>query len=191
MGRFQSKVSGYVDLVSASYACNTTGSITLITTIPQGTSVVSRVGKRILIKSIQLRGRVEADTAATIAPWAFMLVYDKRPTGALPAITDILVSISSQSLNNDDNSGRFQILHRQDGVTIGNNTTPTVGTEAVTVNTFVKVNKASVYKAGTTGAIAEIEQGAIYLVTVGTIAAGTADANLVAAFRTRFRDVTG
>jgi hypothetical protein len=46
-----------------------------------------------------------------------------------------------------------------------------------------------VYKAATTGAINDIEEGALYLVTVGNIAAGTAAANTSSAFRLRFKDV--
>ena len=49
--------------------------------------------------------------------------------------------------------------------------------------------KPVVYKAAGTGAIGDIEEGALYLVTVGQVAAGTAAAAMRVAFRLRFLDV--
>ena len=45
------------------------------------------------------------------------------------------------------------------------------------------------YKAAGTGAIGDIEQGALYLITVGDNAAGNTDSDAILAFRTRFLDV--
>jgi len=42
-----SRETGYVDLAVANYALDTTGSIVLLATVPQGTSVQQRVGKKI------------------------------------------------------------------------------------------------------------------------------------------------
>lgn len=187
-----SRETGFVDLAAATYACNATGSITLVATIAQGASVNQRVGKKIVLKSVQVRGQVvgNATTAATNAAW--MLVYDRRPTGSLPAITDVLVSASAISFTNDANSGRFQILKRWNCSVIGNVATAGQQTEAsaYTVDEFVRLRGLPVnYKAAGTGAIGDIEQGALYLITVGDTAAGTADADAILAFRTRFLDV--
>lgn len=182
--------TGYVDLALASYGLDTTGSIVLIPTVAQGASVNQRVGKKIMWKSLQCRGTMNARTAAVANDVAFMIVYDKRPTGALPSITDILVSANSSAFNNDSNSGRFRILKRVDQVLIGNTTTPATGQEEKDCSFFLDLKGLPcVYKAATTGAIADIEEGALYLVTVGDNAAGTAAAYLSAGFRTRFVDV--
>ena len=50
-------------------------------------------------------------------------------------------------------------------------------------------SKPVVYKAAGTGAIGDIEEGALYLVTIGQVAAGTAAAAARLAFRLRFLDV--
>jgi len=121
-----------------------------------------------------------------------MLVYDRRPTGALPVITDILVTASPQSFLNDTNSGRFNILRRWDWTFVGNNTTAGQSTAKTSYifNEFVNLRgKKGIFKAAGTGAIGDIEQGAIYLVTVGNAAAGTTDADLAVGIRTRFIDV--
>lgn len=188
-----SKPTGYVDLAVATYAMNTTGSITMIATVPQGTSVNSRVGKRIRWNSIQIRGYVSSDSTTVQCNGALLLVYDKRPTGSLPAITDILVSVNQNSFNNDDNSGRFKIIRRWDWAFIGNNTTAGQQTDSTVraLNEYVKLKDMCVYKTGTTGVIAQIEQGALYAITVGNVAAGTGDANAGIGYRVRFTDVLG
>lgn len=190
-----SKETGFVDTALASYNMDTTGSIVLIPTIAQGASVNQRIGKKIVLKSLQARGQVFNGSTGSINDVAFLIVYDKRPTGSLPAITDILVTATAASMNNDANSGRFQILKREDFLLVGNITgTPATQslteTSAMSADFFLDLKmKPEVFKAAGTGAIGDIEEGALYLVTVGSIAAGTAAATLSIAFRTRFVDV--
>lgn len=186
--------TGFVDLAAAAYAFDTTGSITLIATIPQGTTVNTRVGKKAVYRSIQMRGYCFNGTTATYNDCAIIMVYDRRPTGVLPAITDVLVSSTSYSMNNDVNSGRFQIVRRFDFELIGN-ITGVIATQQITessaksVDAFVSItNKPIVFKALGTGAIADIEEGALYMITVGNTNAGTGAANLAVGFRIRFQD---
>ena len=183
--------TGYVDLASASYACDTTGSITLLATIAQGASVEQRIGKKVMLKSLQARGDLRQGTTAVVNDVAFMIVYDKRPGGALPAITDILESVNPKAMNNDNNASRFSILKRVDKVLIGD-TSSAVDTNSATacdVTFFLPINRHSIFNAAGTGAIGDIDEGALYLVTVGGTAAGTAAATLTVAFRTRFLDM--
>lgn len=179
-----------VDTGIATYAMNTTGSIALLTTIAQGVAQNQRVGRKIQVRSIQVRGNIKADSATTTTRGTWMIVYDKRPTGSLPAITDILESANSVAFTNSTNVGRFQIVCRKDYSIIGNDTTAGQQTDKThyAVDKFIKLNKPVVYKAAATGAIADIEQGAFYIVTVGSSAAGTGDADCVIAFRVRFID---
>ena len=157
-------------------------------TIAQGASVNQRIGKKAVIKSIQVRGECVADSTTLNSMASLIIVYDRRPTGSLPSITDVLVSANANSMNNDVNSGRFKILRRLNYVTIGNNATAGQGTAATAyfIDEYFKVNKPIIFKAAGTGAIANIEEGAIYAITVGNQAAGTADANFNVGYRTRF-----
>lgn len=185
------KEDGYVDLAVASYNMDTTGSIALIATVPQGSSVSQRVGKKILWKSMQIRGNVYAGTTAIIPTGTWMIVYDRRPTGSLPAITDILVSANQNSFTNDSNAGRFKILKRMDYQFVGAGNVGTSSDPADVVNEYLKLkNLPCVFKAAGTGAIADIEEGALYLITVGSNAAGaTSGAQAGLAFRVRYVDV--
>jgi len=187
-----SRETGFVDLAAANYNLDTTGSIVLIATVPQGASVNQRVGKKIILKSLQCRGNCVANGTAIANDVAVLIVYDKRPTGALPAITDILVTATPQAFNNDANSGRFTILKRMDFTLLGNPLNATTITETTMRDAtfFLPLNNLPVaYKAAATGAIGDIEQGALYLVTVGNNVAGTTAATAALAFRTRFLDI--
>lgn len=190
------KETGYLDTAAATYGLDTTGSITLLNAVPQGASVEQRVGKKIVMKGLQCRGAMNNGSTAILNDVAFLIVYDKRPTGVLPSITDILESVNPNSMNNDNNSGRFMILKRHDDVLIGNASVTGAVANALTEATIKSADwwldlksKPVVYKALGTGAIADIEEGALYLVTIGGTAAGTAAASATLAFRMRFLDI--
>lgn len=187
--RVIAKESGFIDVASNTYACDTTGTITLLNAIPQGASVNQRVGKRVILKSLQARGALQSGTTTVIADTTVLIIYDRQPGAALPAITDILDTINSRSFNNDGNSDRFKIVRRFDNLMLGNTTAPTTGREGVNFDEFIDLKgMPTVYKALGTGAIADISSGALYLVTVGNLAAGTTAGILVSGFRTRFID---
>lgn len=189
---YPGKESGFFDLALTTLALNTTGTIVLANTIVQGVATNQRVGKKIQLSSLQIRGNAQADNTTLLALGAIMLVYDRRPTGALPAITDILVTADANSFTNDANTGRFKILKRWQFSLVGNNATAGQATDSsqYSIDDYLPIkNKQTVYKAAGTGAIADIEEGAIYLVGVGNQVAGTADGNANIAIRTRFYDV--
>lgn len=184
----------YVDQPAAVYAANTTGTIALIATIAQGATVNQRVGKKAMYKSIQIRGSCSADSATTTCKATMLLIYDRRPSGTpptLPAITDILTSVNSNAFMNDNNTSRFRVLRRLDFYLCGNNVGAGQQTSSsgFAVDEYVKLNKQVVFNSLGTGVIADIDEGALYCVTVGDQAAGIADGNFNLAFRTRFVDV--
>ena len=69
---------------------------------------------------MQIRGTVQANATTVSNNSAWLIVYDRRPTGSLPAITDVLSSATAISFTNDANSGRFQILKRWNDTILGN-----------------------------------------------------------------------
>lgn len=179
----------YVDLAAATYALNTTGTITLIATIAQGASVNQRIGKRAFYKSILCRGSMSSGSTTTISDATLMIIYDKRPTGALPLVTDVLTSISPNAFMNDNNTGRFEVIRRWDPVFAGNSATPSTGLEVQNFDHFIPLKKRPiVFESAGTGAIGDIDQGALYFITMSSIAAGTAAPTSFIAFRTRFTE---
>lgn len=181
----------FVDTAAASREMSTTGAISLLATIAQGAAQTQRIGRKIVLKSIQVRGSVYTGTTTVTSKVSWIIVYDKRPTGVLPAITDILVTANSNSMTNSENVGRFQIVARKDYAMVGN--TGTAGQQdsktMYNVEKFIKIRKPMVFKSAGNGAIGDIEQGALYIVTVGDQATGTSDCSAYLGFRTRFLDV--
>ena len=198
-GRVASKETGFVDVALATYGLDTTAGTTnvvLLNTVAQGATVNQRVGKKIVMKGLQCRGNIQNNSAALVNDVAYMIVYDKRPTGALPSASDILVSNISTVMNNDANSGRFRILKRVDDVLVGNTSATGAVANALTEASIKAadwyldlMNLPVVYKAAGTGSIADIEEGALYLLTTGTAASGTSAASMLAQFRIRFLDI--
>lgn len=183
---------GYADLAGATYVIDTTGSVTLLNLVAQGVATNQRVGKRIRMTSLQCRGYIQANTTAILNDVVVMIVYDKRPTGSAPAVTDFLNSASSEAQNKDDNiPDRFQILKRMHYTLTGNTTAPATGNEAVDADFYMPIRFPVNYKSAATGAIGDIEEGALWLVTIGNNVAGNTAAALRASFRLRFADVQG
>jgi hypothetical protein len=190
--RAYAKEKGYLDTAVVAYPLDTTGSVTLLNAVPQGAGVTQRVGKKIVMKGLQCRGVAQNGPTASANDVAFCIVYDKRPNGAIPLITDILAGTTATSMNNDSNAGRFSILKRWDEVMVGNVAAPANYTETCVVGCdwwLDLKSRPTVYKAAGTGAIGDIEEGALYLLTVGGNVAGTTAAALIASFRMRFLDV--
>lgn len=174
--------SGYLDQPYTTHAMTTTGSIVILNRVTQGVGVTNRVGKRIALQSLQMRGSIVGGASMTKCEAAFMIVYDRTPPWppTTPAITEILTSIATYAFSNDDNTGRFRILKRNDYVLFA-------GTEkeVYSVNEYLNLKALStVFK----GDLVYPEYGALYAVFVGD-QAGTAGADARLAFRLRFTDV--
>lgn len=183
--------TGFVDTSAATYNLDLTGSLVLLNTVPQGPGTSARIGKKVHLRSLQCRGYMANLAASSVNDVSFLIVYDKRPTGTLPNITDILNTASSRSFNNDNNSGRFRIMKRHDAILVGaTDDAPTLGPNTAESADFYLNLKGlpTVFKSAGTGAIGDIEEGALYLVTVGSNAAGATAAALYAGFRLRFDD---
>lgn len=181
---------GYVDK-TVNTTMDATGSIQLIATIPQGAGTKQRVGKKITLTSMQMRGYIYNNTAAALNDVAYMIVYDKRPTGAMPLITAILNDTKPSAMNNDDNASRFQILKRVDAMLIGNTGSPETLTTAAAKSAdwwLSLKNRPCEFGSLATGAIGDITTGALYLVSVGNNATGTTAASLAGWIRVKYND---
>ena len=134
-----------IDLATANYACDTTGSVTALNLVATGTDYTDRIGRKILMKSVNLIGTiVPQDTTVSANLSRVMLVYDKQPTGALPVITDILNTSNSLSQINLNNRDRFVILanHLFAGASYNNTATQAVAGSPTTevVHLYKKLN---------------------------------------------------
>jgi len=185
-GRLERK---FVDTAVATYEMDTTGSVALIATVPQGAGESQRIGREINLHSLQIHGTVQAKTTTTLAAGRFLVVWDKQPNAALAAITDILNTANYYSFLNDQNKKRFKILMNRPFTFSGNSTTPASGNEVQVIDDYIKLKRRqTTYGTVGTGAIGDIKTGALLFVVAGNTAAGTAACTAVCGFRTRFID---
>jgi len=183
--------TGYVDS-NLVHNMDSSATLQLLNTIPQGAATTQRVGKKARMKSLQIRGHIRVSNSTDTHHGAVILIYDKRPTGSLPTPTDVLLTHTADSLNNDQNAPRFRILRRWDFSFCGSVTNGMTDSSMVILDEFVKLkNLPVVYKAAGTGGIGDIEQGALYILTTGdpgTVIGGTA-AVLAGNCRLRYTDM--
>ncbi|AIF34805.1 capsid protein [Sewage-associated circular DNA virus-14] len=190
------------DLASATYQVNTTGSITLLAVPITGADYNARIGRKVTLKSCFIRGylRIEPGAATVGVAQAqqcrFMLVLDLQPNGAVFAITDLLNTADPTSQLNLNNRDRFRVLQDQEiafdhfnYVTTATQTSEAFGRTIQSFKKYKRLNCEMIFNAVNGGTIADIASGALYMVWIGSNAAGAnTDANAVLSTRVRYSD---
>lgn len=166
----------------------------LVNTIPTGTLTTQRIGKRVSLKALQIRGVVNAGSSQANYHVTLILVWIKTPnqSATLPAATDILVTQSSLALNNRNNASKFKIVRRWDFKTQGSTSTSNSGNEIQNIDEYVTFKQGKFQSCwtgtSTAGTIAEFEQGALILFSVGPAANDTTTPTFVGNTRVYFED---
>lgn len=185
-----------------------TATFDLLNGVQEGASFYNRVGRRTHMKSIHVTGElIETGNGAGVAEYdRVMLVYDRQPNGNFPAISDILLDYgndgttftTSYSKLNLNNVERFAILRDQRIQIAANSGASTNVAGAITnygqqanINWFVPLKDLETHYKSTTNpaAIGDIATGALYLVTFGDVAIGSAGYQFKYNARLRFTDV--
>jgi len=165
------------DLPVANYACDTTGTVTLLNGVSTGTDYTQRIGRRIHMKSLYIRGIVQPEDSSTNANLArIIILYDTQTNTTLPNIGDILEGSSSISHLNLNNRSRFKVLADMTyamgtfntGATVAVAGSPTVHS----VERYIKLSH-SVFYNGTAATIGSIDSGSLLMVTMGSVIPGT------------------
>lgn len=164
--------------------------MTLLNGVATGTDFTNRIGRKVCWKSVLLQGWIEPQDATVVCTLGrVMVVYDTQPNGALPAITDVLNAATPSAPMNLNNRDRFKIIMDK-RVTGGfYNTTATQSTADQTikeVRKYKKINFDTIYD-GTTAAIADVQSGSLFLLTIGSQAAASGY-SLICSIRCRFVD---
>jgi len=92
-----------------------TGQLVLLNGVAQGTDFTNRVGRKVQMKSVQLRGSVFPNSTSHVAGrWDLYLILDMQANAAAPNVTDIIsANTGSNSFINLNNRDRFKVLvHR-------------------------------------------------------------------------------
>lgn len=179
----------YLD-TSIGSSMDTTGNIIYLGAISSGAGENARIGRKINIRSIEMKFGITGSATCTQVKWRWMLVYDRQPNKALAGWTDLLTTKDVFSFKNDQNRERFVILKDKMGTTVGNNTTAGQNTDktAQVAKYYKRCKLPVVYGNAGTGAIGDTTTGALLFFALGSVAPGTADATLVGNARVRFDD---
>jgi len=143
----------------------TTGATGQLCLIPQGVTESERVGRKCVVKSIQLRGmmRYVPAAAATAATAGFMqIVLDTQANGAACIAADIVdATTMADALVNMNNSERFRTLKRIKKVfNVPAGATTAYNSMTQSVDVYLKCNIPLEFSS-TTGAITEIRSNNI------------------------------
>lgn len=151
-----------------------------------GTGPQNRIGRRILMRSVNYRFHLgEADGASATGGIGatnirVLVVYDKQTNGGNPAITDVLTADSFQSPNNLANTDRFLIVSDQIFQT-GDTTQATIGKHGR------KLSLDTMFNNGGAGTVADVNSGGLFVFfSTANMAAGPPVINYY--FRVRYTD---
>jgi hypothetical protein len=159
----------YVD-TSVNQVADTTGAVTLLNGLPRGDDVSERVGRKVVMTGLDLSlVSYVTPTTGIDQTHRYILVYDKQANGAAPAITDVLVSASTVALPNLNNRLRFVILADEIKAL---NASAEPGSYWATGMRKLRFNLSTIFNSGDAGTVADIQTGAFFLITLGSIAAG-------------------
>lgn len=148
--------------------------------IPQNATESGRIGNRVKVTSIHLRGSINLPgTAVALASdMVRVIVYlDRQANGATAAVTDILATADYRSFNNMANKGRFQTL-MDEYCAMNYQAADSVPT-AYSYRKELVMNKKGLGIAlqfsGATGAITEVRTNNVGVLIIGLIGGSTVE----------------
>jgi len=125
----------------------------------QGTEATNRIGRKIVMSSLYLKGTFNLATTSTGGGTArIIVVYDKQANGTTPAITDVLLSDDVLAPNNLSNRDRFTKICDFETDVISVN-----GINSVSVETYRRLNLETMYNTGNAGTIGDITSGSLHM----------------------------
>ncbi len=107
----------FLDTVKADTALTVAGVIfdDSLNHIAQGVTESERLGRKVVIHSLHLKGKVSSVAVTTIGDtgnrYRILIYQDKQANGATAAVTDVLETATIDSFRNLSNIGRFRVLY--------------------------------------------------------------------------------
>lgn len=156
-------------ITAATSAANSTGVVVLLNAVPKGDDENQRIGRSLSPTSLKFSGFTSVTPGTGVDQvHRHMIVWDRFPNGATPAITDILLANNVYSFPDPINSPRFQILSDR---IVSLNATAEAGSIRV-LRASIPLRGTVFYNENSLGDIRDILTGALFLIVIGTSAAG-------------------
>lgn len=158
----------------------------------EGSSAITRVGRRASMYSFELHGSLSAAATTVGLPQQMKLElwYDKQTNGATPTGAAIYQSNAINSPRNLDNRDRFKCL-KSETWPLGPATTANGGLPSTKkLEWYLRWKKPleTTYNGGNTGGIADINTGGLFLVATQDAFLGTTTVTGIMYGRVRFQD---
>lgn len=170
---------------SATLAVDTASSVQLLNGIARGDDISERNGRQVVMKALEFKGVTYATTGTGVDQiHRILIVYDHQANAAAPTAANILASNAYLSPANLEYRQRFQIL--ADKLVYIN-----ASAEAATgklVNLNKRMNLPVTFNSGDAGTIADITTGSLYLLVLGSVAAGATAGSITFTARVRYQD---
>lgn len=192
----------FYDIDSGTVRANTTGAFSLLSVPVLGSDFTNRIGRKILNKSLYIRGRVTITSAVTGAvntigcqQARMIIVVDNQPNGAAPATTDLLKQSLVESQLNANNRDRFKVIKDKTfifepyiNVTTATQAQSAVNRASYDIKCYKKLNVETIFNGTNGGTIGDVNSGAIYMFWIGSNIAGGSDVSAILTTRIRFDD---
>lgn len=210
MGVLANRERKYFDTPSAAYNVDVGGNFTLAHIPRLGADYNNRIGRKTIIKSIYVRGRVTLlESLQGVPPpgnppnfvgasQARMIIFlDNQPNGAAPAVLDLLTVADPSAQLNPNNRDRFKVIKDKmfmfDTYVSYNSATniPFFALNRTThdIKCYKKLNIETIFNSTNGGTIGDITTGALYVFWIGSnAAASVARATAAVSIRCRFDD---
>lgn len=171
---------------TVSQVADSTGAVTLLNGVARGDDISDRIGRQITLKSAEIRviNQVTSGTGIDQSQ-RFLIVLDRQVNAVAPAITDVLVSTATTSLTNLDNRNRFVILADR---VIQLNSSGESGSSKITTMRLSLKNTKVQFNSGDAATVADITTNGLFLISVGSVAAGATAGTMIGRIRVRYTD---
>ena len=189
--RSASHQNGSPELKLVSYASSkpvdTASAVQLLNGCSPGTGINQRIGRQ--IRMVRLEGTVTmmvTPTTGVDQRQRLLIVLDRQANGVAPSAPDVLEATTVESPPNVSNQKRFTILYDR---RFALNASAEPGSQAIVNMSLPLDGRIVQYGFGGTDTVADIVTNSLYMIVLGSEAAGTSAGTAIYNLRTRFVDV--
>lgn len=162
--------------------------------IPQNTTENGRIGRKVLLKSIQWKTQISMLATGIRDSVNWYIVQDTQCNGAAAAYTDVFdqfsgASVAGLGMRNMANSARFKILYHAEHILVSQaGTTGAFTGDTHVDNGYLKCNIPLEFAPGMGGGITDLKSNNIFLIAGDTLLQDDVTA-FSGTFRLRYTDI--
>jgi len=166
-------------------AVDTTTAVDLVNGIARGDELDQRIGRELTMRSVQIDMVTKATAGTGIAQQhRILLVYDRQTNATALTAVQVLTGATVYSPRNLENRRRFKILMDKK---FQLNASGESGSERM-FKFYRRLAHPVTFNSGDAGTVADITTGSLYLIYIGSIAAGATAGSIVGHCRIRYSD---